>query len=268
MTEDRSQRRDVLGVAFDAVSFEEALKRAIEFAQDASKTNVIVAVNPEKVMAARRSAELANFIRNSALAVPDGIGIVAAAKLLYRLNIERVPGADLALAFCKAASANNLKIFLFGAQEEVNRRAAAKLKEIDPNIQIVGRQNGYINEEQYDSLVERINESRANAVLIALGSPKQERWIAEYGSRLNAGLCMGVGGAFDALVGKVKRAPLAWQNAGLEWFYRLLRQPSRFRRQRRIFQFAFLVVCLTVKERYFTRVSRRDSRDGSHLKES
>ena len=236
------RRVDVLGVPVDPVPFDEALEIALRAAKVRANASRVVAVNPEKVMIARRSPEIAAFIESSDLAIPDGVGVVMALKLLRGVVAERVAGADLATAIFRESGARGIKIFLYGAREDVNEGAARKLKELFPDILIVGRQNGYLPEDRFGELVERINASDADALFLALGSPKQERWIERFAPELRVGLCMGVGGTFDALVGRVKRAPLSWQKARLEWLYRLIRQPSRFWRQRRIFLFAFKVL--------------------------
>lgn len=239
---DKIPRIKILGVSVDALTFDRALEQAVALAQDRSRVSRVVAVNPEKVMIARQDPRVADFIERSDLAIPDGIGVVMAARILYRLRFERVPGADLMQALCKVSGSRGLKIFIYGAEESVNARAVQKLKEIYPDVLIVGRQNGYLQESDFDALAERIAASEANVLFLALGSPKQENWIDAYADRLNVGLCLGVGGTLDTIAGKVKRAPISWQNARLEWFYRLINQPSRFWRQRRVFCFAFCVL--------------------------
>ncbi len=236
------ERLDILGVSVDALTFADALEIAAELASDRSRVSRVVAVNPEKVMIARNDPLIARFIADSDLALPDGIGCVMAAKILYDKKFERVPGCDLMQSLCELSGQRGLNIFIYGAKEEVNKAAVEKLRETYPDISIVGRQHGYLPESEFDALVERIAASGAHILFLALGSPKQERWINAYADRLNVGLCMGVGGSLDAIVGTVKRAPLAWRNARLEWLYRLLKQPSRIGRQSRVFVFAFKVM--------------------------
>lgn len=236
------KRIKLLGVSVDAVDFDDALERAASLAADRSKTSRVVAVNPEKVMIARQDPLIARFIEDSDLAIPDGIGCVMGARILYGLRFGRVPGCDLMQKLCEISGSRGLKIFIYGAKEEVNKGAVEKLRETYPDISIVGRQNGYLKENEYDALVDRVNASGANILFLALGSPKQEKWVEKYGDKLNVGLCMGIGGTLDTIVGTVKRAPLAWRNAKLEWLYRLLKQPSRFGRQSRVFVFAFRVL--------------------------
>ncbi len=226
------QRVRILDSSVDALDFDQALDAALALAKDKTKTSYVVAVNPEKVMTVNREPFLSSFFENADLALPDGIGVVLAARILLGIKTSRVPGVELATAICRASGSQGLKIFLYGAKEEVNALAAEKLREEFPDIRIVGRQNGYLPEEEYDALVDRINESGADVLFLALGSPRQERWIDSYSERLNVGLCMGIGGSLDVIAGVVKRAPKLWRDIKLEWLYRLLSQPSRWRRQR------------------------------------
>ncbi len=237
------ERLRVLGAPVDSVSFAQALDVVCRLAKERSQTKFVVAVNPEKVMAARRDELVAKFLDDSALALPDGIGVVIASKIFYGKKLERVPGADLSQAVCAESGRRGVKIFFYGAQEDVNAGAVEELRRRYPDVLIVGRRNGYVKPEQFDALVDEINASDADILFLALGSPKQEKWMNEYGAKLNVGVCMGIGGTLDTIVGKVKRAPKAWQKFHLEWFYRLARQPSRFWRQRNVFIFAFKVLC-------------------------
>ena len=250
---------NILDAPVGVLSFNQALERALEYALDHERTKYVVAINPEKVMAARKDSVVAEFLRRADLRVADGIGVVAAARILYGAKLERVPGVELMEAICRESGRRGVKIFLYGAKEEVNAEAAEKLKERYPDIVIAGRQNGYLPEDQFDELVARVNASGADALFLALGSPRQEKWMIRYGEALNVGLCMGVGGSLDAITGKVKRAPLAWRRLNLEWFYRLLHQPSRIGRQLNIFVFGFKVVLLKLADVLHIRRSHKIS---------
>ncbi|MBQ7814524.1 MAG: WecB/TagA/CpsF family glycosyltransferase [Thermoguttaceae bacterium] len=232
MATDANERTRVLGVPVDALTMATALERAVELAKDRTTASYAVAINPEKTFAIRRSAELAQFVENAALALPDGVGVVWASRLLNGRKIERVPGADLAEAVCARSGAEGLNLFFYGAKEEASVGAVAELRRRYPDIRVVGRRNGYVKAEEMDALTQEIADSNADVLLVALGSPRQERWIAEHAARTKVGLCLGVGGTLDTFAGTVKRAPLAWQKMNLEWFYRLLKQPSRIWRCR------------------------------------
>ena len=238
----KPERLHILDTPVDAVDMDGALA----FVEDAVKTRtsagVILAVNPEKVFVLRQDAFLKDFFEKAALLIPDGIGIVKALKILHGKRITRCPGADLMQNICKEAPSKGYRIFVYGASEEVNAGACEELKKRCPGLQIVGRSNGFVKPEEMPQLVARINESKADILFIAMGSPKQEKWMSQYAGQLTTvKLCQGIGGTLDTIVGTVKRAPKFWQNLGLEWFYRLLCQPSRFRRQLRCFRFAFEV---------------------------
>ncbi|MDO5308184.1 MAG: WecB/TagA/CpsF family glycosyltransferase [Planctomycetia bacterium] len=234
-------RYDALGLPVDALSYDQAVERLCDLATTPGPTRWACAVNPEKVMLARSDPELQSFISRAALAFPDGIGVVLACRMLYRAQIMRTPGADLMESVCAQSATRNITIFFFGSSEEVNAAAVAELQQRYPGMRAVGRQHGYLPPEEYDALVQRINDTHADLLVLALGSPKQERWIARYAPALRVNLCLGVGGTLDTLTGRVKRAPALWRRLYLEWFYRLARQPWRVWRQRRIFYYAALV---------------------------
>lgn len=232
------ERTSVLGVPVDALTMATALERAVELAKDRTTPSYVVAINPEKTFAIRQSAELAQFVQNAALALPDGVGVVWASRLLNGRKIERVPGADLAEAVCARSGVEGLNLFFYGAKEESSVAAVAELRRRYPDVRIVGRRNGYVKIEEMDALAQEIADSNADVLLVALGSPRQERWIREYAARTKVGLCLGVGGTLDTFAGTVKRAPLSWQKMNLEWLYRLLKQPSRLWRCRLLAYYA------------------------------
>ncbi len=180
--------------------------------------------------------------------------MVLATKILFGRRLERVPGADLMQTICAESGKRNVKIFIYGAKEEVNAKAVEKLRERHPDIQIVGRRNGYVRPEDVSGLILSIKESNADVLFLALGSPKQERWMKEFGPQCGVGVCMGIGGTLDTITGKVKRAPKFFQRIHLEWFYRLAKQPSRFWRQRRIFLFGFQVWSAKIRNILFRRI--------------
>lgn len=236
-------RYHVLDTPIDGVDMQMALDFVKEAVQTRTTPGFILAVNPEKVFVLREDAFLREFFEQAALLIPDGIGMVKALKILHGKKLTRVPGADLMQKICQEAPQNDYRIFIYGASEEVSREACKILQERCPGIQIVGRQNGYVKEEEMEALVERINQSQANVLFIAMGSPRQEKWMSIYAPKLTTvRVCQGIGGTLDTIAGTVKRAPDFWQRLGLEWFYRLLCQPSRFKRQLRCVKFAFMVV--------------------------
>lgn len=221
----------ILGIPVDDVD----MKRALDFVDSAIKNNelrqYILAINPEKVIALQRNNFLRSMSEKAALLIPDGIGVVLAMRWLYGLPATRVPGSELMPNICREAVKNGYKIFLYGSKEDVNKAAVEKLRNTHPGIQIVGRSNGYLKENQMPNLIREINGSGADILFIALGSPKQEQWIQTYLPKLNVKVCQGIGGTLDTIVGVVRRAPVFFRWAGLEWLYRLVKEPKRIRRQ-------------------------------------
>ena len=225
------ERVRVLNTPVDVIDMTGALEFIDRLIQSNSTGNYILAVNPEKVNVLHKDVFLKGMFENAALLLPDGIGVVMAVRLLFGRKIGRVPGADLMLNLCSVASRRSYRIFVYGSKEETNERAVEKLKEKYQGLKIVGRCNGYISEDKMDELVNEINNSGAEILFIALGSPKQEKWMQLYLPKLNVKVCQSIGGTLDTIAGNVKRAPVLFQRLGLEWFYRLVKEPKRIRRQ-------------------------------------
>jgi N-acetylglucosaminyldiphosphoundecaprenol N-acetyl-beta-D-mannosaminyltransferase len=225
------ERIEILGVPVDVVTPVSALQRVEVFlASDA--VNNILAINPEKVIKAQSDPVLLQQFRSTSLLLPDGIGVVLAARLLHLGRPRRVPGVEMMASICELAARKGTRLFLFGARPEVNQKAVAELRRRHPGIQIVGSQHGYVDEEDMASVVGRINASGAEVLFVALGSPRQEQWIERFSPELRVKVCQGVGGSFDVLAGTVRRAPRIFCALSLEWLYRLLAQPMRAGRQR------------------------------------
>jgi len=206
------------------------------------RPEMVIAVNPEKVIKASKDPALLDQVSEAALLIPDGIGVVFAARLLGLGKMERVPGSELMPAICERAVQKGYRVFLLGASPEVNRRTVEVLRGRFPGIQIAGGQHGYLKDEEMPDLIDRINASGAEVLFIALGSPKQELWLKQYLPQLNIKVCQGVGGTFDVLCGRVKRAPLILRKIHLEWLYRLLSEPRRLLRQTALPKFAVWVL--------------------------
>ncbi len=215
---------------------------AVEQMIGADVPQAIVSVNPEKVMRAQRDPALLQFLRDASLLIPDGIGVVFAARLLGLARMQRTPGSELMPAICGLAARNGYRIFLFGGSPHVNARTAEVLSVRYPGIRIAGRQHGYLQEEEVDGLIDGINKSDADILFVALGSPGQETWMANNLPRLTVSVCQGAGGTFDVISGQVKRAPKIFRRFYLEWFYRLISQPSRASRQTALPKFAMQVL--------------------------
>jgi N-acetylglucosaminyldiphosphoundecaprenol N-acetyl-beta-D-mannosaminyltransferase len=236
------RRITILNSPVDAVTMQSALALIKSYVKTQSKPGYILAINPEKVYTLLFNRPLRAFTEGATLLLPDGIGVVLAARILLGARLSRVTGADLMQSLCAEAAREHYRIFLFGASEEVNRRTGQELRRRYPGIQIAGRLNGYSGAQDTEAAIRIINAAQADILFLALGSPRQENWIAENLPRLNVKLCQGVGGTFDTIAGTVKRAPGWVQSLGLEWFYRFAHQPARAGRLMTVFKFAALVL--------------------------
>lgn len=224
-------RTDVLGVAFDNVTLEEAADRAAELLKE-DGPHLVATPNPEIVQIARRDPEFARVLADAALVIPDGVGVVYAARILGRPLKGRVPGIEFAAALMERMAAEGGRLFLLGAKPGVAEMAAVNLRAQYPGLVVCGTHDGYFRED--GPVAEAIRQSGAEAVFVCLGAPKQEKWIAANGEATGARLLVGLGGSLDVFAGQVKRAPEAFQKLGLEWFYRLCKQPSRIGRMARL----------------------------------
>ncbi len=235
------KRIELLGIPVDCVTMNEAVDRA-EAMIKRQQPSLILAVNPEKIIRAQQDEKLFNLLRSADLLIPDGIGVVIAARILGLGRAERVPGSELMPKLCEKAVSRGYTVFLFGASEEVNRQAVIVLRNQYPGIHIIGSHHGYVSEKEIVGVIAHINECQPDLLFVALGSPNQELWMARYLPLLKVKVCQGVGGTFDVVAGKVKRAPLFFRAIHLEWFYRLLSQPNRIARQTALPLFAYHVL--------------------------
>ncbi len=221
---------EILGVQIDRISAAYALKKAEQMARQPG-VSVIFTPNPEIVMAAYRDPEFKEILNSADMCTPDGIGVVYAAKMLGTPVPERVAGFDLTCGLLESLRKTGEGVFLFGAKPGVAEIATDNLRETYPGINICGVQHGYFSDDENDDIVEKINSSGAKLLLVCLGAPKQEKWIAENRDKLtDVNLCMGVGGALDVFAGVAKRAPDIFIKLNLEWFYRFCKNPSRLGR--------------------------------------
>jgi N-acetylglucosaminyldiphosphoundecaprenol N-acetyl-beta-D-mannosaminyltransferase len=207
-----------------------------------AKCRQVVTVNPEFVMQAQRNAPFLQAINQSTLVLPDGIGIVLALRYLRRPTPERVAGVDTVVALARRCVLQNSRLYLLGAAPGVAEIAAARLQELAPGLQIAGTYAGSPAPSEEDELIERIRVAQADLLYVAYGAPAQDLWIARNLARLPVALAMGVGGSFDFLAGRQRRAPELMQRMGLEWLYRLYREPWRWRRMLALPSFAIQVV--------------------------
>ena len=232
-------RTDVLGVGFDSLTMEEAVERAYRLLEGNTPA-YIVTPNPEIVWECRKDPGLKEIIGEAALVLPDGIGIVYGAKILKRPLKGKLAGYDFAENLMARMAAKGKSVFLFGSKPGVADMAAQNLKTKYPGLVIAGTANGYFEED--GPIIDAINASNPDFLIVGLGAPKQERWMASRRGQLRVGLMAGLGGALDGYAGTFQRAPLGWQKANLEWLYRLIKEPKRIKRQIRLPLFLLAVV--------------------------
>lgn len=218
---------DILGYKVDLMSFDEALKSIIE--SSAEKSTQTVTINPEMIALGDKNKEFAEILKNADLIIPDGFGIKLALKI-YGISQERIPGIEFSKKLIEYCAANSFNVALIGAKEDVIQAAAQKLKNEIPNLNISYIRNGYFSENEERLIIDELKNSNPKLVLVALGIPKQEIFINKYKNEFSGTMFVGVGGSFDVWSGTVKRAPKIFRNIGCEWFWRLIKEPSRFNR--------------------------------------
>ena len=221
-------RVDVLGVGFDSMTVEEAVSHA-QWVIQSGGGSFVVTPNPEIVWMARKDTALHSAINHAGLVLPDGIGIIIAARILGTpLEKGRVTGIDFTEALLGKMAQSGGRVFLLGAKPGVAEEAARKLAEKHQGLAVVGALDGYFTDD--GPVIEQISLARPDLLLVCLGAPKQERWMASNAARSGVPLCIGLGGALDVYAGRVKRAPPFICKIGLEWFYRLICEPRRIKR--------------------------------------
>ena len=245
------KRIEILGVPLDCVTMESAIHYADQLIRE-RKSAAILAVNPEKVIKCLDNPEFHKLINNAGLLIPDGIGVVLAARMLGERGIKRVPGAELMPGLCELAEREGYTIFLFGATPEVNEQACEVIRSTYPGIKLVGQQHGYLAHEDMEGFIDRLKQLSPDILFVALGSPKQEQWIMQYLPELNISVCQGVGGTFDVLSGNVRRAPWIFRSMNLEWLYRLLASPKRLIRQTALPRFTWKFLVYLIGRRSIT----------------
>ncbi|WP_312182475.1 lipopolysaccharide N-acetylmannosaminouronosyltransferase [Pantoea sp. CTOTU46764] len=201
------------------------------------RCGTLVAMNAEKMLTLEEDAQLRALIAEAEFKYPDGISIVRSLRKKYpQLQVNRIAGADLWEALMESAGRSGIPVFLIGGRQAVLQETCDKLRQ-QWNVNIVGSQDGYFVPEARDALFARIAASGAQIVTVAQGSPRQELLMRDCRAHWPHALYMGVGGTYDVFTGHVKRAPVWWQKSGLEWLYRLIRQPSRLRRQLKLLKY-------------------------------
>lgn len=229
---------DFSGIKVDNVTLPEAVEQVFSFIA-AGRPCLIVTPNPEIIVACQQDQELKMIINSADLRVPDGISMVVVSRILKRPLKERVSGIDLMLALVKEAAATGKKIFLLGSGPGVAKQAANNLIAQYPSLLIAGTHDGYTNNNT--GIIAQIQTSKPDLLFVGLGAGRQERWLSQHLKELNVPAAMVIGGSLDVISGVKKRAPTWTQKLYVEWLYRLLTEPQRWKRQLALPKFLWLM---------------------------
>jgi N-acetylglucosaminyldiphosphoundecaprenol N-acetyl-beta-D-mannosaminyltransferase len=220
----------VLGVPIHAMTMAEVLYRIDEEIAARGRLRIGV-VNAAKIVSMRSDQGLRQAVLSSDVIVADGMSVVWACRLLNRPIPERITGIDLMLAMLRQGNDRGYRVYCLGATHDILERAVERMAADFPNVTVTGRHHGYFGVEEEQSVAMDIAAARSDILFVAMTSPKKEQFLARWGDEIGVPVCHGVGGSFDVLAGKVRRAPERWQRLGLEWLYRVLQEPRRLWRR-------------------------------------
>ena len=232
---------NILGVKVDMVNIPQAADKIMGYFNE-DRLHTVFTPNSEIIMQAYRNPEFCKMLNDADMLTADGIGVVYASKILKKPINERAAGYDIARRVLEKLNYTDHKLFLFGGKPGVAEEAAENLKKEYPELNIAGTRNGYFQPEEEEDIVNQINSSGADIVFVCLGAPKQEQWINSHKDELKVKVAMGIGGSLDVFAGRVERAPDFWCKIGMEWFYRLVKEPWRIGRMMDLPKFAATVV--------------------------
>jgi N-acetylglucosaminyldiphosphoundecaprenol N-acetyl-beta-D-mannosaminyltransferase len=238
---------EILGISIHGVTMAEVLAYAVECIK---KRNVclIMTPNAEILYTASRTSAVKDVLLEADLRIPDGSGLIWAARFQETPLPERVTGIDLMYRLLDYAAEQKMRVFFLGAHPDTIQKAVTAAEETWPGLRICGWQHGYFSDHEESVIIERIKQAKPEMLFVGMGAPRQEEWMVRNRHELNVPLMLGVGGSFDVLSGNLSRAPVWMQKSGLEWLFRLWREPKRIRRMLLLPPFVGAVV----KEKYFT----------------
>ncbi len=242
----KPQRVGLLGIGTDPVTMEQAIQ-LIQYFIEEGQPHHIVTCDASMVVMAQADSVLGDIVRRAALVTPDSIGILWACKKLATAMPERVSGVDIVQRLVAlSAQSNGPRLFFLGAAPGIADAAAERMRVIYPGAQIVGSAHGYFSESDEPEVIKAIQAAKPDVLCVALGIPKQEKWIDKHANKLGVPVLIGVGGTFDVLSGRVKRAPKLFQTLNIEWVWRLASNPSKIAKVSLLPRFAWMV--LTAKQ--------------------
>lgn len=222
-------RVEILGVGVDPVTMPTALKR-IESFVEAKTPHIIVTADASGIVAAQHDQAWMDILQSADMVTPDSVGVLWASRKVGSPIEERVSGVDLVDEICKLSSSKGYRIFFLGAEPTVAENAASKMQLRHPGVNIVGTQDGYFSNADEPEIVEKIAQTKPDVLFVAMGIPRQEKFIAKYLYEIAASVNIGVGGSFDVWSGNVKRAPIVIQRMHLEWLWRTILNPKKWRK--------------------------------------
>ena len=224
------ERLEILGVGIDKLTGQEALQQIGAFIAS-GQPHQIVTANAEIIYQASKNEKMRSVINKAQMVTADGSGVVWASRQLSQPLPQRVTGIDLVNGICEQSAKEKWKIYILGSAPGVAATAAVNIRDKFPGCNIIGTHHGYFNAKEEKQILAELEQLQPDVLFVALGAPKQEYWIADHIEQLQIPVAMGIGGSMDVLSGNVKRAPKWMQKMSLEWLYRLLIQPTRFKRR-------------------------------------
>ena len=253
--------REILGVPIAALRMDEALDVVDGVIRNREPLHIGV-VNAAKIANMKGDKALRDAVLESDIIFADGMAVVWASRVLGTPVPERVTGIDLMMGMLARGSKHGYRVYLLGAKQQIVEEVARRISEDYQGVKIAGYRNGYFDPQEEPGIVDAIAQSKADILLVAITSPKKERFLSQWGTRLGVTVYHGVGGSFDVYAGMVQRAPEAWRNLGLEWLYRLLQEPRRMWKRYLVTNSVF--IWLVVKEWFKNRLrSPETHRDAS-----
>jgi N-acetylglucosaminyldiphosphoundecaprenol N-acetyl-beta-D-mannosaminyltransferase len=248
-------RTEFMDCPFDALTMSEAVEQALSWCRGERRPHTLITINAAILVMMRKDTALAEACRAGALIVPDGVPLLWASRLVGRPLRARVAGVDLMAHLLEAAAARGLKVFFLGAKEAVVTKLAGWCKSRYPGLMVAGYRNGYFKESDYAEVINQVRQSGADILFVGMPTPFKEVWCEQHREALGVPVIMGVGGSFDVLAGLIRRAPRWMQNAGLEWFWRLLMEPRKMWKRYLVTNSIFIVHILleTMRRRSVSR---------------
>ncbi len=240
---------EILGCRLDPIDADAAADAILRFARSGAGAQ-IVTLGTEMVVHAQRDRGYRDIINACALSLCDTVGLLAVARSRGATLRERVTGVELIEHLCGRAARDGIAVYLLGGSPGVAEAAARTLQQRYPGLLLAGARDGYFNEAESAEVAAQIRASGARLLFAGMGFPRQEYWLAQYLPLTGCGAGIGVGGSFDVISGKVERAPEEWRRLGLEWLYRLVKEPHRWKRQLALPRFVLLVAGESVRSRF------------------